>query len=141
MAIFKAIQTQQYRDKVARYKIGLVSGCQLKDAVLGRGWLKTEGGIEVPDTSQIPTANPIKSVPNQFKSVPASFGYNNGVITVSIETDDFAEGESHLYNITAIRDQDNDIAFILLGQPAYISAERPLTVSATFEDRIVNIEG
>lgn len=141
MAIFKAIQTQQYRDKVARYKIGLVNGCQLKDAVLGHGWLKTEGGIEVPDISQIPTKTPITQTPNSFKTVPATFGYNNGVITVSIETDDFEENESHLYNIVTVRDQHNEAAFILIGQPAYVSAERPLTVNATFEDRIVTIAG
>lgn len=141
MAIFKAIQTQQYRDKVARYKIGLVDGCQLKDAVLGYGWLKTENGIELPDLSQIPTTEPITAIPNQFKTVVANFGYNNGKITVAVETNDFTNGESHLYNIAAIRDEDNEVAFILIGQPAYVSAERPLTISATFEDRIISVEG
>lgn len=141
MAIFKAIQTQQYRDKVAKYKIGLVAGCQLKDAVLGHGWLKNQGGIDMPDISQIPTSDPITSIPNQFKVVAANFGYNKGKITVAVETSDFTSGESHLYNIAAIRDQDNEVAFILLGQPAYVSAERPLTISASFEDRIINIEG
>lgn len=141
MAIFKAIQTQQYRDKVAKYKIGLATGCQLKDAVLGYGWLKTVEGIELPDISQIPTTDPILSVPSQFKVIPANFGYNNGKITVAVETSDFIVGESHLYNVAAIRDQDNEIALILLGQPAYVSAERPLTISATFEDRIISIEG
>lgn len=141
MAIFKAIQTQQYRDKVAKYKIGLVAGCQLKDAVLGHGWLKTVEGIEVPDISLIPTDEAILTVPNQFKVVTANFGYNGGKITVSVETNDFASGESHLYNVAAIRDQDDEIALILIGQPAYVSAERPLTISATFEDRIISIEG
>lgn len=140
MAIFKAVQTQQYKDKVNNYKIGLVSGCQLKDAVLGHGWLKVENGIEVPDIAQIPTVDPINSVPNQFKVVEASFGYNNGVLSVSIESSDFADNESHLYNIAAVRDQDNDIAYILIGQPAYISAERPLTVFATFEEIVTNVE-
>lgn len=139
MALFKAIQTQQYRDKVAKYKIGLIDGCQLKDAVLGYGWLKTENGIEVPDLTKIPTVNPIESIPNQFKAITANFGYNNGKITVAVETNDFSEGESHLYNITAIRDEDNEVAFILIGQPSYVSAERPLTISATFEDRITSV--
>ena len=95
MAIFRAIQTQQYRDKVARYKIGLVSGCQLKDAVLGRGWLKTEGGIEVPDTSQIPTANPIKSVPNQFKYMPFC-NDSAAMIALAMRSSVVAAGDSFL---------------------------------------------
>lgn len=140
MAIFKAIQTQQYRDKVAKYKIGAVAGCQLKDVVIGYGWLKTVDGIEIPDTAQIPTSDPIIAIPNQFKVAQPTFGYNAGKITISVEVSDFAPDVSHLYNIAAIRDQDDEVAFILIGQPAYVSAERPISISASFEDRIINVE-
>lgn len=44
-----------------------------------------------------------------------NFGYNNGVIIVLFEISDFVEGESYLYNIVVVCDEDNDIVYILFG--------------------------
>lgn len=140
MSIFKAIQVQAFRDKLALSLIKKAPSYTLESAVLGKGWLKTENGKQVPDLSLIPTNSPITAVPGEFKAIPEPvFDYVNGKLTVNIEASDFAVDESHEYNIVGIKDSTGEIAMILIGQPAYISAERPLIVNATFEDRITVI--
>ena len=139
-SIFKAIQTQHYRDKINKVAIGQAGlNITLTTAVLGHGWLKTVEGVEIPDIDAIPINAPITSVPSQFKSVAPTLGYSNGKLTALIESSDFAAGVSHQYNIVAILDGDGEAAYILIGQPAYISAERPLSVNATFEQKIVTV--
>jgi len=140
MSIFKAIQVQAFRDKLALSLIKKAPAYTLESAVLGKGWLKVENGKQVPDLSLIPTNAAITAVPGEFKAIPNPvFDYANGKMTVNIEASDFSVDESHEYNIVGIKDSSGEIAMILIGQPAYISAERPLIVNATFEDRITVI--
>lgn len=132
-----AIQTQAFRDKLAQSVIGNAPHYKLTTAVLGFGWLKTVNGKKYPDLTQVP-ATALSVVPNQFKEISDPiFNYVNGKITVQIEASDFATNESHEYNIVGIKDNTGEIAMILIGQPAYVSSERPLIINATFENRLV----
>ncbi|TMO87697.1 hypothetical protein [Pseudoalteromonas ruthenica] len=141
MSIFKAIQTQHYRDKINKLSIGEPNlNIQLTTAQLGFGWLKKVDGIDVPDLSVIPVDQPITSVPAHFKTVTPVLGYANGKLTVYIESNDFPAGTSHQYNTIAIMDGDGEAAYLLVGQPSYISAERPLSVNASFEQQLVTVE-
>ncbi|MCG7550939.1 hypothetical protein [Pseudoalteromonas sp. Of7M-16] len=132
MAIFQAIQTQNFHEKLQKYALGKVPECRIKDAVIGHGWLKNN----LPDKSQVPTV-PFTSVPNQFKTLGVVMDFVNGKQVFKIETSDFAENESHEYNIVVIRDNDNEAAYVLIGQTAWVSKERPLIVDATFELQVV----
>ena len=141
MAIFTAIQTQHYRDKINRLSVGEQNlNIQLTSAQLGYGWIKSVEGIEVPDLDAIPVNAPITNVPAKFKTVTPVLGYANSKLTMNIESSDFAAGTSHQYNIVAVMDGDGEAAYILIGQPAYISSERPLIVNASFEQKLITAE-